>query len=153
MKKSGFSLIEVNLAIFVVAVGLLTLFALFPAGLKEGEAGHADTQTSLFADYVLSTVRANSLRVPSSQWDKPYNSLLRGLPGGIGYGGTAPAKMEFPVGSGQYVRYYLDFIAVGKRNFGVRLWATAGEYGTRNLDKFRKSAFMYYTEIFYSGMP
>ena len=151
--QRGFSLIEVNLAIFVVAVGLLTLFSLFPAGLKEGEAGHADTQTSLFADYVLSTIRANAMRVKSGVWKSPFDDLLDGLPSSIGDGGGSPAAVEFPAGSGLYVRYYLDFVATGKGLWGVKLWVASGQYGTKNLDKFRHSAYMYYTEVFFSGMP
>ncbi len=141
------------MAIFVVAVGLLTLFSLFPAGLKEGEAGHADTQTSLFADYVLSTIRANASTVSSADWTDPRDKLLKGLPNSIGYGGSQPESLEFPVGSKLYVRYYLDFVAKGRGLWGVRLWLASGEYGTKDLDKFKASAYMYYTEVFFSGMP
>ena len=149
--KRGFSLVEVNLAIFVVAVGLLTLFSLFPAGLKEGEAGHADTQTSLFGDYVMSTVRANSLKVPSDDWGNAKDELLNNLPE-IGYGGSSPASVEFPKGSGLYIRYYLKIMPSGQR-YGISLWVASGKYGSKDLKVFKKSAYMYYTEVFFSGMP
>jgi type II secretory pathway pseudopilin PulG len=151
-RKYGFSLIEVNLAIFVVSVGLLTLFTLFPAGLKEGEAGHADTQTSLFGDYIMSTIRANSLKIPTESWDSAQNDLLDDLPG-IGYGGSTPASIEFPKGSGLYVRYYLEVVRMSGQCYGIRLWVASGAYGTKKVATFKKSAFMYYTEVFFSGMP
>lgn len=153
--RAGFSLVEVNLAIFVVAIGLLTLFSLFPAGLKEGEAGHADTQTSLFADYVMATIRANSLEIDSSGWNglsSSYNELLYDLPNAINEGGLEPGKIQFPVGSGLYVRYYLDIVGSGDI-LGVSLWVASGEYGTKDLEIFKASAKMYYTELFFSGMP
>ena len=153
--RAGFSLVEVNLAIFVVAIGLLTLFTLFPAGLKEGEAGHADTQTSLFADYVLATIRANALEINASDWNRlasPYNELLYDLPNEIDVGGSRPGKMQFPQGSGLYIRYYLDIVGSGDI-IGVRLWLASGEYGTTDLSIFKESAKMYYTELFFSGMP
>lgn len=49
-KARGFSLIEVNIAILVIAGGLLSLFALFPAGLKMSSAALSDTRQALFAD-------------------------------------------------------------------------------------------------------
>ncbi len=147
LKKNGFSLIEVNLAIFVVSIGLLTLFALFPAGLKEGEAGHADTQTSLFADYVLATVRGNAAEIVADDWD----GLPVSLPSGINE--NKLKSIQFPSSSGLYVRYYLDIADVGKTLYGVRLWVASGQYGTTDLDEFKESAELYYTELFFSGMP
>ena len=67
--ERGFSLIEVNLAIFVVAIGLLTLFSLFPIGLKQAQSGHEDTQTSMFAAFVLDGIRANATQVTASEWN------------------------------------------------------------------------------------
>ena len=153
--KNGFSLIEVNLAIFVVSIGLLTLFALFPAGLKEGEAGHADTQTALFADYVLATARSEVLAVDAANWDSfVYNSILpSGIIVGNGNPTDDPESIEFPGSSGLYVRYYLDFADVSPNFYGVRLWVQSGQYGTTDLDEFKESAELYYTEIFFSGMP
>jgi len=144
--KSGFSLVEVNLAIFVVAIGLLTLFTLFPAGLKEGEAGHADTQTSLFADYVLTTLRTEALAVISDDWE----SLPVQFPSGIKE--KKLDAIEFPTGSGQYVRYYLEIVDSGD-NYQVRLWVAGGRYGTNLIRTFKESSKMYYTELFFSGMP
>ena len=49
-KVRGFSLIEVNIAILVIAGGLLSLFALFPAGLRMSSSALSDTCQALFAD-------------------------------------------------------------------------------------------------------
>lgn len=48
--REGFSLIEVNVAILVIAGGLLSLFTLFPAGLRLSSSAMSDTRQALFAD-------------------------------------------------------------------------------------------------------
>lgn len=66
----GFSLIEVNLAVLLIAVGLLTLFALFPLGLRESEMAVDDTQEAMFADSVLSAMEGNAMAIKEfSQWE------------------------------------------------------------------------------------
>jgi len=65
--RAGFSLVEVNLAILLISVGLLTLFALFPLGLRENEAAIVDTQEAMFAEYMLSGIRANAQSIMN--WD------------------------------------------------------------------------------------
>jgi len=54
--KAGYSLVEVTLALLVVAIGLTATFALFPEGLKATRAAVNDTEVGLFADYVFSTL-------------------------------------------------------------------------------------------------
>lgn len=49
-RRSAFSLIEVNVAILVIAGGMLSLFTLFPAGLRLSTAAMSDTRQVLFAD-------------------------------------------------------------------------------------------------------
>ncbi|MDR0993774.1 MAG: hypothetical protein LBN38_04310 [Verrucomicrobiota bacterium] len=53
---SGYSLVEVTLALLVVAVGLTATFALFPEGLKATRSAVDDVEVGLFADYVFSTL-------------------------------------------------------------------------------------------------
>lgn len=52
-RRAGFSLMEVNMAVFVMAVGIMSLVGLFPLGLRESYQGRADLQQSMFADYAL----------------------------------------------------------------------------------------------------
>jgi type II secretory pathway pseudopilin PulG len=54
--QAGYSLVEVTLALLVVAIGLVSTFALFPEGLKATRAAVDDTEVGLFADYVFSTL-------------------------------------------------------------------------------------------------
>jgi type II secretory pathway pseudopilin PulG len=58
MKKSnaGYSLVEVTLALLVVAIGLTATFALFPEGLRATRAAVDDTEVAMFAEYVFTTL-------------------------------------------------------------------------------------------------
>ena len=49
--RAGYSLVEVTLALLVVAIGLTSTFALFPEGLKATRTAVNDTEVGLVADY------------------------------------------------------------------------------------------------------
>ena len=53
--KAGYSLVEVTLALLVVAIGLTSTFALFPEAMKDTRAAVSDTEVALFADYIFSS--------------------------------------------------------------------------------------------------
>jgi Tfp pilus assembly protein PilV len=55
-RTAGYSLVEVTLALLVVAIGLTATFALFPEGMRATRAAVNDTEVGLFADYVFSTL-------------------------------------------------------------------------------------------------
>ena len=69
-RKAGFSLMEVNMAVFVMAVGIMSLVGLFPLGLRESYQGRADLQQSMFADYALNQLVAalSQTNVYWSEW-------------------------------------------------------------------------------------
>ena len=56
--RAGFSLMEVNMAVFVMAIGILGMVALFPLGLREGVQARADLKQSMFADHALNQLVA-----------------------------------------------------------------------------------------------
>jgi prepilin-type N-terminal cleavage/methylation domain-containing protein len=58
--RAGFSLVEVALALLVVAVGLMGVFSLFPVGIESNRKAIQETQISLFAEYVLNGFRYES---------------------------------------------------------------------------------------------
>lgn len=169
-QKRGFSLVEVNLAIMLVALGMLVLFSLFPAGLSQGARAHADTQAALFGGYVLNTIRANAARMTWADWDPNAVSMigfadivlndsrvLNSYDGGNGMeltGGSAVSEdEEFPIDSGNYIRYVLDIQPINDRLWAVSLWVRGGRYGPSNAETFQNRSKWFYTELFYSGMP
>jgi hypothetical protein len=75
MKRSGFSLIEVNMAVFVLAIGVLSMAVLYPLGLRESMQSQADIKQSMFADFVLNVAvaAASSTNVTWSEWEQWAN--------------------------------------------------------------------------------
>lgn len=151
-KIRGFSLIEINLAIFLVAAGMLTLFSLFPSGLKQIDSAHDSTQEALFGEYVLSAMRARATTRDAVEW--------------VGIDAAAPKSTfrdftfntivdagEFPAGSGRYMRYFLTLNQVNAHVWSATLWCRSGQYGTSDVVRFKEHALTFHTEFFYSGMP
>lgn len=59
--RSGFTLMEVALAILVMALGVVAVFSLIASGLDANAMAVADTQAGLFADNVFRGIRAESI--------------------------------------------------------------------------------------------
>ena len=62
--RAGFSLVEVTLALLVVAIGLTATFALFPEGLRMTRASVDDTECAMFAEYVFTTLDLTAGKYP-----------------------------------------------------------------------------------------
>ena len=56
--RAAFTLMEVNLAILIMAMGVLTMTSLYPLGFRESEAAHDDVRTAVVADEVLGKLSA-----------------------------------------------------------------------------------------------
>jgi prepilin-type N-terminal cleavage/methylation domain-containing protein len=77
LRGAGFSLIEVMLAVLVVSVGMLAILTLFPMALDQNSRAVASSQSALFADEVLSGLRACA----EADWNGFTNTIIsRGLP-------------------------------------------------------------------------
>lgn len=90
-KKFGFSLIEVNMAIFVMAIGVLAVASLFPLGLRENMNAVEDMTESIFADGLLNQAVgiASGRNVKWSEWnDDDKNPIIRDIGGGTSKGLT-----------------------------------------------------------------
>jgi len=59
IKQSGFTLLEVMVAVFVLSVGLLGLAHLQITALKTNQSADLRTQASLYASDILNRMRAN----------------------------------------------------------------------------------------------
>ena len=58
--SSGFSLVEVTLALMVMAIGILSIMSLFPAGLDQNLRSIADTHAAFFAEEVFAGLHAKA---------------------------------------------------------------------------------------------
>ena len=70
MKRQGFTLVEVNLAMFVMAVGTLGLVALYALGYRENQQSNEDVRAAAVAQMNLNAMVAalSSTNMTWSQW-------------------------------------------------------------------------------------
>jgi prepilin-type N-terminal cleavage/methylation domain-containing protein len=142
-RDSGFSLVEVSLAILVVGLGLLAVFGLFPFGLRANEESIGDTRAAMFADHVFAGMRANAAKMTWTEWTGGSfgDGLTQGL--SLDYSG-AIKQMQFPPASGEWVQYRMDIVD-SPRGVLLQVWD-----GKRALAVTPQGEF--YTEFLFSGM-
>lgn len=70
--RAGFSLIEVALALLVVAIGLTAIMGLFPAGMQSSRTAIEETEMGEFADFVLSSLEI----IAGRNWELLSNTGL-----------------------------------------------------------------------------
>ena len=147
---AGFSLIEVNLAILVIGLGLLVVFALFPAGLREGENALTDTHTALFAETLLNGIRAKADTATGLEWRSPLEPDNARFP--IAYDRVQKVS-PFPRNSADPddVMYYLmeDFHEDDSPIRSVSLWVWSGKHEPKN---FKVQSEWFFTKYHYSGV-
>jgi len=167
-KRFGFSLVEVNLAVFVVASGLLVIFVLFPLGLKESEMSVEDTHEAMFAEYVLGTIEGNAMGItdPAVWKDMTTAGFLRRTPGGALFGlppdiivwdylPNPNYSMIFPAVGGSELKYlliitnYPSTFPIADKSWErkrISLTAKSGKYGKVTDGR------CYVSEVFFGGM-
>lgn len=83
--RAAFTLMEVNLAIFIMAVGVLAMTSLYPLGFRESEQSRDDVRAAVVADEVLGKLTAglSSRNVEWTKWrDAVRDAVENGTPKG-----------------------------------------------------------------------
>ena len=78
--KLGYSLVEVSLALLVVAIGLLTIFALIPDGLGLSRKSVDATEMAAFADFVFASLDGMASSTNANDWNRFWNNPTNHLP-------------------------------------------------------------------------
>lgn len=87
MFKRAFTLIEVNLAIFIMAGGVLAMISLYSLGFRESRQSREDVASAALADQILNplVVALSSRDLKWSEWQKlPFKRLNSGVSSGDG---------------------------------------------------------------------
>ncbi len=71
---AGFTLMEVNLAIFIMAAGVLAMVSLYPLGYRENQQSKDDVKAAAAADAVLNQLRG-ALSSRAITWDEWKNAV------------------------------------------------------------------------------
>lgn len=85
-QQAAFSLMEVNMAVFVMSVGILSMVVLYPLGLRESTQGQADLKQSMLADFLLNqaVAAASQTNITWAQWTtvpRASSEMVNGNPG------------------------------------------------------------------------
>lgn len=143
--RTGFTLIEVALAVLVLGVGLLAVFSLFPSGLRSAEEGAADTKCGLFAETILNGMHGNAATI--TNWSDWCNaSTFRGdvLAGLMVTTSTVAQVITFPAGGTEKNRYMLSLDTSNSNRYSATLQVVNGEYGLWSYPS------VFYTEFVFS---
>lgn len=87
--KRAFTLIEVNLAIFIMAGGVLAMISLYSLGFRESRQSREDVASAAMADLILNplVVALSSRDMKWSEWRKlPFKNAKSGVSAGDGSG-------------------------------------------------------------------
>lgn len=136
-RASGFSLVEVTLALMVMAIGILSIMSLFPAGLDQNARSIADTHAAFFAEEVFGGLHAKA----ETDWENlesfnvPVAASNMWLPGtNVFVTGSNVATNVYTYGSYEdhALRYRLVVTnAVGNGQLKkATLFVWPGEFGT-----------------------
>ena len=131
--RAGYSLVEVTLALLVVAIGLTATFALFPEGLKASRASVDDSEIAMFAEYVFTTLDLTAGKeggnYGSSGWGiadtDQFISLMLSR-------NVSDDNFRLQTGGVQTFYWYPDY-------YGL----SSGDYASGNFQQFWTSAFTY----------
>ncbi len=76
--RAAFTLMEVNLAIFIMAVGVLAMTSLYPLGFRESEQSRDDVQAAVTADEVLGQLTAvlSSRNITWEKWKQAVDAAV-----------------------------------------------------------------------------
>jgi hypothetical protein len=134
--RAGYSLVEVTLALLVVAIGLTATFALFPEGLKATRAAVNDTEMALFAEYVFTTLDLTA-GLEGSGWTIQDTDLFKSA--ALAQTGD---QGRFQLETGKQATFYWvpNYYGLG-----------GGTYAAANFKDFWTSAFTYRLDIINGG--
>ena len=97
--RAAFTLMEVNLAILIMAIGVLTMTSLYPLGFRESEAAHDDVRAAVVADEVLGKLSAalSSRNITWENWKSAAEAAVKAS----NSGGAGNAWMSYFTQRGQ----------------------------------------------------
>ncbi len=87
LSKAGFTLVEINMAILVLAGGALVVMGLFPIGLRDSREAKGQMRQTAFAEHFLGAVRA-AAQMPNVETEDDLRRELRKIDPKLKLSGT-----------------------------------------------------------------
>lgn len=104
---------EVNIALLMVAVGLMGLLSLFPVGLRQSTLAASDTAQAAFVDQVFNAMAANAATVTNwTTWSSSFSAAVLPSSGSLALqvpvnGATTPSVTIVGDGTEHEIKDYL----------------------------------------------
>ena len=91
--RAAFTLMEVNLAVFIMAVGVLAMASLYPLGFRESQQSRDDVHAAITANEVLGQLTAalSSRNIEWTQWRNKLKEAVKVSDGG----GAGPGWLSY----------------------------------------------------------
>jgi type II secretory pathway pseudopilin PulG len=153
--RAGFTLIEINLVLLLVGIGLVALLGLFPVGLRQASLATGDTVQAVFADQVLNTLQAQASTITNwTEWANFQASVLKDAKiGSHALKANQDVKLSDYLVAGATIRYRLTFQSVTvPLDFGGRLKRAAIQVSERDAGSL-SNATVYCTDFVFQGPP
>ena len=82
--RAAFTLMEVNLAVFIMAVGVLAMTSLYPLGFRESQQSRDDVRAAIVANEVLGQLTAalSSRNLTWKEWNDAIGAAVNVTPRG-----------------------------------------------------------------------
>ena len=129
-RRSGFSMIELTLALMIVALGILVVAGLFPSGIKASGLAKEDTVAAMFARDAFSAMHAEVRNMNSNEWS---NLSSQTIPMADSGWANSPGPLILD-GSQQTRVYEVNLAEAGTvKNHGLRYRVDIDDFGGSNM--------------------
>ena len=93
-KKLGFTLMEVNLAVFIMAAGVLAMVSLYPLGYRENQQSVDDVNAAAYADAVFNQIAGalSARNLTWQDWESSVRTAVNATGANVGSRGGGWAK-------------------------------------------------------------
>lgn len=150
-RRGGFTLVEVCLALLVIALGVMSVISLLPSGLQSSETGTIDTRVGLLAEQAMASMHAKADEITS--WGVWGNiNAFRSQVGDpdLGIVHTGNSKVRTEKDDFEFL-YRLDLQSDPARPEIRKAILDVWDYRGTNMDAYLFTN-RFYTEFFFMGM-
>jgi len=137
--RAAFSLVEVTLALMVMAIGILSIMSLFPAGLDQNVRSIADTHATFFAEEVFgglqATAEADWDNLAAAQLPVAASNMWSNIATNRICVSNVMNKYEYISDGNTYEDHVLRYRLIMTTNGLLKkatLWVWSGEFGTND---------------------
>ena len=132
MLRKGFSLIEVNMAILIAAGGLLSLFVLFPTGLRQSEMSSEDLYQATYASSIFQMISGNVSTISNIEDWNDVDTFWKIASADTGlYTKLTEAKKAINSMDDEISDQYIDFLLDGNSGEQNNVWYVGTDFGAK----------------------